>query len=464
VDDGEKEISKALDGAESTLKKATAQHSHFSPPKQIQSLRNSIEEVLKELDVTLVVLIDDLDRCLPETTISTLEAIRLFLFLQGTAFVIAADDAMIKLAVKRHFQGVDDELATNYFDKLIQVPIRVPQLGVQEVRAYMMMLFLEDSYLAPERVEQIRQKVCEQLGKSWQGKRVDLQFIRSLITDLSDELIARLDAADRLAPIMATATGIAGNPRLIKRFLNALSIRMTMSNAQGVGVDETALAKMLLFERCGDPKIFDKIIKSVAESEDGKPLFLEGFETTTEPSENADPKSSQNDPFFERWCKLPPKLSGIDLRGVLYVSREHSPLISLEDRLSPESSDILNALIDHPDMASDLTDQIRLVPPLERAIIMNKLLGKAHQEQEWGAPSILEACIIISEIDSTQGQRLAGFLKERPAVQIKPSIIPKIADRNWANTVLIGWEKDPDISRMVKSAIKQRRDRGNVKI
>jgi predicted KAP-like P-loop ATPase len=108
--------------------------------------------VLKELDVTLVVLIDDLDRCLPETTISTLEAIRLFLFLQGTAFVIAADDAMIKLAVKRHFQGVDDELATNYFDKLIQVPIRVPQLGVQEVRAYMMMLFLEDSYLAPERV------------------------------------------------------------------------------------------------------------------------------------------------------------------------------------------------------------------------------------------------------------------------------------------------------------------------
>lgn len=68
--------------------------------------------------MTLVVLIDDLDRCLPETTISTLEAIRLFLFLKNTAFVIAADNDMIKHAVRRHFEGVEDDLlVTNYFDK-----------------------------------------------------------------------------------------------------------------------------------------------------------------------------------------------------------------------------------------------------------------------------------------------------------------------------------------------------------
>lgn len=74
-----------------------------SPPKEIQALRNSFEEALAEIGVTLVVLIDDLDRCLPGTTISTLEAIRHFLFLKNTAFVIAADDNMIKHAVKKHF-------------------------------------------------------------------------------------------------------------------------------------------------------------------------------------------------------------------------------------------------------------------------------------------------------------------------------------------------------------------------
>ena len=107
-----------------------------SPPKEIHALRDNFEEILQEMGVTLVVLIDDLDRCLPETTISTLEAIRLFLFLDNTAFVIAADDAMIKHAVRKHFDGVTDDLVTNYFDKLIQVPVRVPPLGTQEVRAY----------------------------------------------------------------------------------------------------------------------------------------------------------------------------------------------------------------------------------------------------------------------------------------------------------------------------------------
>lgn len=44
----------------------------------------------------LVVLIDDLDRCLPDTAIETLEAVRLFVFTSRTAFVVAADEAMIE--------------------------------------------------------------------------------------------------------------------------------------------------------------------------------------------------------------------------------------------------------------------------------------------------------------------------------------------------------------------------------
>lgn len=137
-----------------------------SPPKEIHALRDSFEAVLQEMGVTLVLLIDDLDRCLPETTIATLEAIRLFLFLQHTAFVIAADDAMIKHAVRRHFEGVTDELVTNYFDELIQVPVLVPPLGTQEVRAYLMPLFVENSGLPFEEIERIRIAVCAQLKQT----------------------------------------------------------------------------------------------------------------------------------------------------------------------------------------------------------------------------------------------------------------------------------------------------------
>ena len=40
---------------------------------------------------SLVILIDDLDRCLPERIIETLEAIKLFVAVEKTAFVIGAD-------------------------------------------------------------------------------------------------------------------------------------------------------------------------------------------------------------------------------------------------------------------------------------------------------------------------------------------------------------------------------------
>jgi predicted KAP-like P-loop ATPase len=87
---------------------------------------------------------------------------------------------MIKHAVRKHFDGIhDDMLVTNYFDKLIQVPIRVPPLGTQEVRAYMMLLFVENSGLEADVQEKIRLGVCNQLRQTWQGKRVDRAFIQN---------------------------------------------------------------------------------------------------------------------------------------------------------------------------------------------------------------------------------------------------------------------------------------------
>lgn len=461
----------AIDSAKSTAGKAGESAKGLikpkkatSPPKEIEALRESFEDVLKEMKVTLVVLIDDLDRCLPETTISTLEAIRLLLFLEHTAFVIAADDQMIKHAVKRHFQGVDDELVINYFDKLIQVPIRVPPLGTQEVRAYMMMLFVENSSLDPQKKELLRAEVCSQLSRTWQGKRVDLKFLRSLNDKLPDELIARLDAADRLAPIMTSATGIAGNPRLIKRFLNALSIRMSMSRAQGVGVDESELAKVLLFERCGDPKAYLELIKSVTESADGKPAFLAEWEQKAIAGEAVQHKAPWDDLFITEWLRLPPQLGGRDLRGALYVSREHAPLITPEDRLSAEAADLLEALLEHPDMASSIKDRLVALPRSEMSVIMDRLLGRAQQEQEWGTPPILNACMAVAAADVPQGQRLAGFLRERPAMQVKASIVPKIGDELWSKNVFDAWNDDDDITKPVKNAIKARRGNGNIAI
>ena len=458
--EAQKSIKEAAQSAGGLL----AARTDTSPPKEIQALRDSFEEALEELGVTLVVLIDDLDRCLPPTTISTLEAIRLFLFLKHTAFVIAADDDMIKHAVRRHFEGVENDLLiTSYFDKLIQVPIRVPALGTQEVRAYLMLLFVENSSLDDKAKEAIRLGVCKQLRGTWQGKRVDRAFVQSLHPSLPGELIGKLDTADRLAPLMATASGISGNPRLIKRFLNALAIRMTIAKAQGVGVDEAILAKLLLFERLGNPAAYAELIAAASAGEKGKPAFLADWESKAAAGAELTLEAPWNEPFVREWLTLPPPLADVDLRGALYVSREHAPLITPADRLSSEAADLLGGLLEHPDMAQSLAERLAKVSRAETNVMMDRLLDRARQEQAWGVPPILEACLALSAADPVQGQRLAAFLSERPPAQIEPNIVPKIADFAWAGTVFDGWTSG-GVSKPVKTAISKRRQDGNVAI
>jgi|HubBroStandDraft_6_1064221.scaffolds.fasta_scaffold02740_8 predicted KAP-like P-loop ATPase len=434
-----------------------------SPPEEIQALRDSFEQTLEAMEVTLIVLIDDLDRCLPETTISTLEAIRLVLFLKNTAFVIAADDAMIKYAVRRHFPDVTEDLAINYFDKLIQVPIRVPPLGTQEVRAYMMLLYVDNSDLDAKVKEEIRSGICKQLAQTWQGKRADSAFIQTL-HKFDNELIGKFDTADRLAHLMTTASGISGNPRLIKRFLNALAIRMAISKAHGVGVDEAVLAKMLLFERVGNREAYAALTKAVTEDPNGKPAFLAEWEEKANAGQDLRLQAPWDDPFVKEWLTLPPRIADHDLRGVLYVSREHAPLISPQDRLSSKAAELLTALLTHPEMAANLKGDLSKVPRTEITVIMDRLLDQARQEQEWGVPPILEACLAVATADPPQGARLAAFLSDLPPAQVKPNIVPKIGDQPWASSIFNKWEKSTAASMPVKKAIEQRRKDGNVSV
>ncbi|HDK9885828.1 TPA: KAP family P-loop domain protein, partial [Klebsiella pneumoniae] len=127
-----------------------------SPPQQIDAFRQEYGEILEELGKPLIVVIDNLDRCLPANAIHTLEAIRLFLFLTNTAFIIAADEDMIRSSVADYFKGASQRHQIDYLDKLIQVPIRVPKAGVREIRSYLFMLYAIEHGLKGEKLTKLR--------------------------------------------------------------------------------------------------------------------------------------------------------------------------------------------------------------------------------------------------------------------------------------------------------------------
>src|SRR3546814_20613132 len=110
-------------------------------------------------------------------------------------------------------------------------------------------------------------------------------------------------------------------------------------------------------------------------------------------------------------------------------------------------------------MASSLKERLSVLPRTETTVIMDRLLDRARQEQEWGVPAILEACLTMAETDPAQGARLAAFLKDRPAPQIQLNIVPKISDQPWALGIFQAWEKG-DVAGPVKAAIKKGRGNG----
>lgn len=426
-----------------------------SIPQEIQALRDEFEETLSSLGVTLVVLIDDLDRCLPETTISTLEAIRLFLFLKNTAFVIAADNDVIKVAVSKHFGGYDDDLVTNYFDKLIQVPIRVPKLGMQEVRAYLILLYVENSSMKDGEKAGIREAVCKQLAGSWQGKRVDRAFIDSLGYQLADSVVRGIDIAERIAPLLTRdlSRDGGGNPRLIKRFLNEISIRQAIAKSQSISVDEEVLMKMLLFERCANSNLFEELVNDVGISETGRMGRLTAWEADAHDDKFDLLKDEWDIPFVRSWLNLEPPLANKDLRAVLYLSREHIPAVGRDDQLSSDGADVLEALLKNPDFADKLEGELATLTSIERVTIFSRLLQDAKLVETWGKESLLHALSVVSKSEPSQAQRLVLFLKDLPPTSIKAGIVPLIAGSAWSADVFAFWANSPDIGKPVKAAI-----------
>lgn len=410
-----------------------------SAPKQIEEFRNKFSDILEKLKVTLVVFIDDLDRCLPKVAIETLEAIRLLLFVPRTAFVIAADEPMIRYAVSEHFRGLPEDYVTNYLDKLIQIPVRVPPLGTQEVRAYMMMLFLDQNINDSKCVEKIRTLVCKALEGSWQDKGVDCDELIKQIDNCPSSIPSLLALSERLAPIMTEAEKIAGNPRLIKRFLNTVFLRLSLAKQQGITVDEAVLAKLLLFERCGGEDAYRILVREVTSSGDGSSKTLATMEEEAESKDGLKsiPPGVTKE-FLTEWAKMAPKLGTADLRGAVHVSRDNLQLLADGAKLSQDGNNVLNELIRQKNTTNpQLVQRLKNLQPADQKIIRERIISGLKQIQSWTNRSeAFNAAILLAEANSDHAKHVSTFLGDLPQQSIKNWMVPILGQTEWGREVL----------------------------
>ena len=349
----------AIDGVRGLLKPdgATAR-----VPDEISGFRKAFDDLLASAGVDqLVVLIDDLDRCLPETAVETLEAVRLFVFTGRTAFVVAADEAMIEYAVRRHFPDLPDTAgsqtyARNYLEKLIQVPFRIPALGEAETRIYVTLLLVgAELGEADESFTKLVAEARERLRRPWKSSGIDLEVLKRCLGEKVTQTQHAVALSEQIGPILAAGT--KGNPRQIKRFLNMMVLRSRTAEARGFGDDMKipVLAKLMLAERF-IPRLFDQIAGAAAAASDGKCHDLAALESTVRADSSAagrDIESSAAHPAAEdhssgttpensaltewlssptvrAWAAVSPNLEAEDLRPYLFVAKDRKDYFGMD--------------------------------------------------------------------------------------------------------------------------------------
>lgn len=435
-----------------------------SLPNEIQAFRNALEELLEELKITLVVFVDDLDRCLPNTAIATLESIRLLLFLKRSAFVVAADNEFIHGAVRVHFAGAEitDEVATNYFDKLIQVPLHVPRLGINEAKAYLALLLMQqardDGYFEQERFDRAVKAVPERLKASWRGEAITSEFLQSLVGPGDARMVELMELAEGLAPLLAQSGVVRANPRLMKRFLNTVFLRFALAEPQGIQLDVRALAKWHLVERCDEP-LANALAALVTSATDGRVEILRIAERAAHAEESL-PEPFNATEFTKEWLRLQPALGEADLRPLLHLSRDTATRDFGNDDLTSEGRALRDALDAATRGNELLTQAIRNAGAAQAEMAMVRVWQLKAPRRTWRAAEdvvpLLEPCKVFPEL----GAKASSLLSQAPIADVGPGIIPSLCTQTWAQPIVDRWAAAPEAPQAVKNAIRQARQRG----
>lgn len=164
-------------------------------------LREELEQLVNKVRTEgypnrrLVFFIDDLDRCLDDQALKMLEALKLYLNLEGCVFFLGLNREAMESALRRNYPDLDSQ--ADYLDKIIQLPFHLPPIDADNRK----------------------------------------QFVGRL---LGQELA---NCGDLLAATLGE------NPRKVKRFINKLIINDSLAQALAIpDYDVRVLALLLLIQ------------------------------------------------------------------------------------------------------------------------------------------------------------------------------------------------------------------------
>ena len=324
----------------------------------IRKFRIEFEKMLEEVtDVqSLVVIVDDLDRCTPERIIDTLEAIKLFLSVKKTTFIVAVDERIIRYAVNVKYPQADGfSVSEDYIEKIVQLPIKIPELSPKDIENYLILLicqlhFSQESF--KKLISQIYESKIMLSDKAITLSDIN-EFVKSINATYTQNYNKKslMDDIEIISKINTAVSGsLKGNPRQTKRFLNTFFVRKNLAKLYfDDELDLSVMAKLLALETI-DNRVFKKLYEWNS-GFDGEIKELKQIETcVADEKEIPEDFSMWNNPRIIHWVKSQPiNLYQKDLSKYFYLSREslnnsENITASLNDLERKLLSDIINCI------------------------------------------------------------------------------------------------------------------------
>lgn len=386
--------------------------------EDIRKFQQEFERLLEATKISrLVVFIDELDRCSPDTILDTLEAMKLFMFNGKVAFVIGADERHISYAVNskyKEIEGSQISIGKEYLEKLIQYPIRIPKLNEDEVETYISCLLFQ---------AELPQETFDDIIKKIDIDRFD-DFIQFSLKKVIDEVIIDSSLKNKAVECMIIAKqlgsvlskGLNGNPRQCKRFLNSLDMRIKMATYKNKILDRKVLAKIMMLEYI-KPNLFKRMAELSGNGMLPRELLI--FEEDTD--EEADMlKIWKDDVWVQNWCKIEPKLANEDLTLYFYFTRTSldEKVNYSSSKLSPSAQEIIDKLVSKSDLQlKDAINKSNNVSDSEAAkileIVFNSMISDSSIDKDkfnafisWGETRESIYSETLSNIKSLKGNQI----------------------------------------------------------
>jgi hypothetical protein len=413
-------------------------------PRTLDGFRTEFAELLDSEALAhvrrVVVLVDDLDRCLPPTVVDTLETIRLFLAVPKMSFIIAADEDRVAEAIGVHFSSAteteDDEEHPSrlYLHKIVQTTIPLPSLSRFDTQAYLLLLQVRDALGAEDLQALIDQ--CSRLRST--GATLDE------ITPVGGvDLAEPMAFAARLTPILYEK--FKGNPRRIKRFLNDLRVRQSVASRRGIALAPEIVAKLMVLEYLvsdGFKQVMDwmahgDLRSKIAEleqaagrsapdappSEEKAPAEepAKGAKRKAAPPEPADPEFAD---ALLRWAKLPPSLGPVDLTPYLHLAASFSGHTLVDTDLPERLRDIASNLLSssRAEQRAVKDEDLVALRDNEPEMLLQHL-GRAARDRPTEQRQAVAAILRIGRLHPDVGEAVAKTLGAIPAADVEPATV-----------------------------------------